>query len=217
MPILGVHPPARPAMSSHAQRMPETDSPATIRDRGAVGAVLLDGEGCRRAGGGVRRDAGARAPAVAIGRSGMVAFGATVVVIGDFFADGGLGGDVDPQGAPSDGRGAANAALRPARDGDPPRARSLRRSGYRPARPGLSPRSWRARFRCSRCGRRMRSLSNVSSTSRPSRRSSSPSHWSTTAGRSAPSWLGWGVWGLASAAIVRALTGSVLMTIGVAT
>ena len=73
-----------------AKQPPESESPATIRDRGAVGAVLL-----------TIRDAGAMAVAfvgtlvlahlLSPTEIGMVAFGATVVTIGTFFADGGLG------------------------------------------------------------------------------------------------------------------------------
>ena len=73
-----------------ATQPPESESPATIRDRGAVGAALL-----------TIREGAAQAVAF-IGMLvlahllsptdlGMVAFGTTVVTIGNFFADGGLG------------------------------------------------------------------------------------------------------------------------------
>ena len=77
-------------MSSGSLRTPETDSPATIRDRGAVGAVLLT---VRAAAGQAVAFAGTLVLAHQLSPAtfGVVAFGATVVVIGDFFADGGLG------------------------------------------------------------------------------------------------------------------------------
>jgi len=69
----------------------EAETPATIRERGSVGAVLL-----------TIREAGAQGVAfigtIVLARLlspteiGMVAFGATIVMIGTFFADGGLGG-----------------------------------------------------------------------------------------------------------------------------
>lgn len=69
---------------------PGSETPATIRDRGALGAVLL-----------TIRAAGAQAVAflgtlvlahlLSPTTLGMVAFGTTVVTIGNFFADGGLG------------------------------------------------------------------------------------------------------------------------------
>jgi O-antigen/teichoic acid export membrane protein len=73
-----------------AKQPPESETPATIRDRGAVGAVLL-----------TIREAGAQVVAL-IGmlvlahqltptELGTVAFGATIVTIGNFFSDGGLG------------------------------------------------------------------------------------------------------------------------------
>jgi O-antigen/teichoic acid export membrane protein len=90
MPIVCARPRGRPAVSPHAQRAPETESPATIRHRGAVGAVLLT---VRAAAGQAVAFAGTLVLAHQLSpRSfGIVAFGATVVVIGDFFADGGLG------------------------------------------------------------------------------------------------------------------------------
>jgi len=87
-------------MSSHAPPTGEADTPATIRDRGAIGAVLL-----------TVRDAAAQAVAFAgtlvlahqlsPRTFGLVAFGATVVVIGDFLADGGLGAALTPLGEPT--------------------------------------------------------------------------------------------------------------------
>ena len=66
---------------------PEADSPATIRDRGAAGAVLLT---ARAAAGQAVAFAGTLVLAHQLSPEafGIVAFGATIVVVGDFFADG---------------------------------------------------------------------------------------------------------------------------------
>jgi O-antigen/teichoic acid export membrane protein len=73
-----------------AHQAPGPESPETIRDRGAVGAVLLT---IRAAGAQVVAFVGTLALAHLLSPTalGMVALGATVVTIGDFFADGGLG------------------------------------------------------------------------------------------------------------------------------
>jgi O-antigen/teichoic acid export membrane protein len=69
---------------------PESESPATIRDRGAVGAALLT---IREAGAQVVAFTGMLVLAHMLTPTelGTVAFGATVVAIGTFFSDGGLG------------------------------------------------------------------------------------------------------------------------------
>ena len=73
-----------------ATQPPESESPATIRDRGAVGAALLT---IREAGAQVVAFIGMLVLAHLLSPTelGMVAFGTTVVTIGNFFADGGLG------------------------------------------------------------------------------------------------------------------------------
>ncbi len=73
-----------------ATQPPESESPATISDRGAVGAVLLT---IREAGAQVVAFIGTLVLAHLLSPTdlGMVAFGTTVVTIGNFFADGGLG------------------------------------------------------------------------------------------------------------------------------
>ena len=73
-----------------ATQPPESESPATIRDRGAVGAVLLT---MRTAGAQVVAFVGTVVLAHQLSPTalGMVALGTTVVTIGNFFADGGLG------------------------------------------------------------------------------------------------------------------------------
>ena len=69
---------------------PGSESPASIRDRGAVGAVLLT---VRAAGAQVVAFVGTLVLAHQLPPStlGMVALGTTVVTVGNFFADGGLG------------------------------------------------------------------------------------------------------------------------------
>ena len=142
----------------------------------------------------------------------MVAFGTTVVTIGNFFADGGLG-----------------AAL--IRRADHPSVDELRALlalqlilaivialawrvvGFGPARPEPSRRSWRARFRCWPSERRTRLPSSARSSTGRSRPLSSRESLVFYGWAIATVEAGWGVWGLASAAVVRALTGSVLMTI----
>jgi len=68
----------------------EADSPAGIRERGALGAALLT---MRAAAGQVVAFASTIVLAHLLSPTafGVVAFGATVVAIGNFFADGGLG------------------------------------------------------------------------------------------------------------------------------
>lgn len=78
-------------MSSAGVKQPtEADSPATIRKRGALGAALLT---VRAAAAQVVGFAGTLVLAHLLSPTafGLVAFGATVVAIGNFFADGGLG------------------------------------------------------------------------------------------------------------------------------
>ena len=210
MPILGVHPPARPAMSSHAQQMPEMDSPATIRDRGAVGAVLLT---VRAAAGQVVAFAGTLVLAHQLSpRSfGLVAFGATVVVIGDFFADGGLGATLirkahhptveELQTLLSAQLGMATLL-----------ALVIAAVGIRAGTAGAVT----AVMACSLPLLALRAPHAIA-LERELRYAPIASvdfteslvyyGWAIGA-----VWLGWGVWGLASAAVVRALTGSVLMT-----
>jgi len=87
--MASVRPPGSPE-EGFDDASPGAESAATIRDRGAVGAVLL-----------TIRAAGAQAVAfigtVVLAHQltptalGMVAFGTTIVTIGNFFADGGLG------------------------------------------------------------------------------------------------------------------------------
>jgi O-antigen/teichoic acid export membrane protein len=69
---------------------PESESPTTIRERGAVGAVLLT---IREAGAQVVAFTGmlVLAHMLTPAELGTVAFGATVVAISTFFSDGGLG------------------------------------------------------------------------------------------------------------------------------
>ena len=73
-----------------ATQPPESESPATIRDRGAVGAALLT---IREGAAQVVAFIGMLVLAHLLSPTdlGMVAFGTTVVTIGNFFADGGLG------------------------------------------------------------------------------------------------------------------------------
>jgi O-antigen/teichoic acid export membrane protein len=75
---------------ARVRQPPGSESPATIRDRGAVGAVLLT---IRAAGAQLVAFIGTLVLAHLLSPSvlGMVAFGTTVVTIGNFFADGGLG------------------------------------------------------------------------------------------------------------------------------
>ena len=212
MPILGVPPPARPAMSSHAQRMPETDSPATIRDRGAVGAVLLTVTSCRRSG-------GRRSPApwcsrtsCRPGRSGWSRSGRPSSSSATSSRTAVSGRRLIRQGAPSDGRASCErCSAVQLGDGDAPRAGH--RGGRAPGRNGRgrSPRSWP----CSLPLLALRAphaiaLERELRYAARSRRWTSPNPWSYYGWAIGAVWLGWGVWGLASAAVVRALTGSVL-------
>jgi O-antigen/teichoic acid export membrane protein len=72
------------------KQQPGPDSPASIRERGAAGAVLLT---IRAAGAQAVAFVGTLALAHLLSPTalGVVAFGTTVVTIGNFFADGGLG------------------------------------------------------------------------------------------------------------------------------
>ena len=162
---------------------PESESPATIRDRGAVGAVLLTiGMPARMAVAFVGTFV--LAHLLSPTEIGMVAFGATMVTIGTFFADGGLG-----------------AAL--IRRADHPTVDELRtllamQLGLAfvialavavvgiPGRHKREPsrRSWRARFPCWPSELHTPSLWSARSCTGPSRPSTSQSRSSTTAGRS---------------------------------
>src|SRR4051794_24283226 len=77
-------------MSRPGPEPPGSESAATIRDRGAVGAVLLT---ARQAGAQLVAVVGTLVLAHQLSPTafGMVALGTTVVTIGTFFADGGLG------------------------------------------------------------------------------------------------------------------------------
>jgi len=190
--------------------MPEADSPATIRDRGAVGAVLLT---VRAAAGQAVAFAGTLVLAHQLSpRSfGLVAFGATVVVIGDFFADGGLGA----------------ALIRQARHPTVEELRTLLAAQLGMATllavviTGIGVQAGTAGavtavMACSLPLLALRAphaialerelrygpIASVDFTE-------SVTYYGWAIGTV---WLGWGVWGLASAAIVRALAGSVLMT-----
>src|SRR5262245_33100708 len=72
------------------KQRPVSENPASIRDRGADGAVLLT---IRAAGAQVVGLVGTLVLAHQLSPTalGMVALGTTVVLIGNFFADGGLG------------------------------------------------------------------------------------------------------------------------------
>src|SRR5690349_8812766 len=72
------------------KRPPEAESASTIKERGAVGAVLLT---IRAAAAQVVAFVGMLVLAHLLSPTaiGMVAFGTTVLTIGNFFADGGLG------------------------------------------------------------------------------------------------------------------------------
>src|SRR5829696_1281824 len=75
---------------ARSKQAPRPESPASIRDRGAVGAVLLT---IRAAGAQVVAFVGTLVLAHLLSPTalGMVAFGTTVITIGNFFSDGGLG------------------------------------------------------------------------------------------------------------------------------
>jgi O-antigen/teichoic acid export membrane protein len=197
-------------MSAHAQPTPETDSPETIRHRGAVGAVLLT---VRAAAGQAVAFAGTLVLAhqLSPGAFGLVAFGATVVVIGDFFADGGLGAALIRQahhptlrelrallalqlgmatllalvitliGVQAGTAGAVTAVM----------ASSLPLLALRAPHAIVLERDLR-----------YGPIASVDFTE-------SLVHYAWAI---ATVWLGWGVWGLASATVVRAIVGAVLMT-----
>ena len=194
---------------------PRPESAATIRDRGAAGAVLL-----------TIRAAGAQAVAF-IGMLvlahllspttlGMVAFGTTIVTIGNFFADGGLG-----------------AAL--IRRGDHPTVDELRALlavqlilafvialgvavvGFQAGTTGAvtAIMAWSLPLLALRAPHAIaleRALDYRPIAATEFAESLVFYGWAI-----AMVAAGWGVWGMASAAIARAVTGSVLMTRGVAT
>ena len=189
---------------------PEADSPATIRDRGAAGAVLLT---ARAAAGQAVAFAGTLVLAHQLSPEafGIVAFGATIVVVGDFFADGGLGAALIRQahhptlrelrtllglqlgmatllaaaiaviGAQAGTAGAVTAVM----------AASLPLLALRAPHAIALERDLR-----------YGPIASVDFTE-----SLVYYAWAI-----ATVWIGWGIWGLATAAVVRALTASVLMT-----
>jgi O-antigen/teichoic acid export membrane protein len=196
------------AMTSNAE--PTTDSAASIRERGAVGAVLLT---VRAAGSQVVAFLGTLVLAHELSPRdfGLVAFGTTVVLIGEFFADGGLGaalirqprhptaaelqsllglqltlgvllaGAITVVGLQSGTAGGVAAVM----------ACSLPLLALRAPHAIALERDLR-----------YRPIASIDFTE-----SVAYYGWAI-----ATVWAGWGVWGLASAAIVRASIGSVLMT-----
>jgi O-antigen/teichoic acid export membrane protein len=198
------------AMSSARVKQPtEADSPSTIRERGAVGAALLT----------VRA---AAAQVVAFGGTlvlahlllptafGVVAIGATVVSIANFFADGGLGA----------------ALIRKSTDPTADELRTLLAlqlmlafvialgvalAGSRAGTVGAVT----AIMACSLPLLALRAPHAIALERaleyRPIASIEFTESLAYYAWAIATVWIGWGVWGLASAAIVRALTGSVLM------
>ena len=195
----------------HVKHPADADSPAAIRERGAVGAALLT---VRAAAAQVVAFLGTLVLAHLLLPSafGVVAFGTTVVTIGNFFADGGLGAALvrkptDPTteelrtllalqlavalviaaGIAGDGiqagtAGAVTAIM----------AVSLPLLALRAPHAIALERALE-----------YRPIASIEFTE-----SLAYYGWAI-----ATVWVGWGVWGLASAAVVRALAGSVLMAL----
>ncbi len=198
-------------MSSGTEPTSEGPSAATIRERGAVGAVLLT---VRAASAQVVGFLGTVVLAHQLSPDvfGIVAFGATVVLVGDFFADGGLG-----------------AAL--IRRASQPTVAELRTLlGVQLAAAMLLTLVIIAiGLEAGTAG----TVTAVMAVSLPLLALRAPHaialernlHYRPIATADfaeslayygwaiATVWLGWGVWGLASAAVVRALTGCALITI----
>ena len=198
-----------------ATQPPESESPATIRDRGAVGAALLT---IREAGAQVVAFIGMLVLAHLLSPTelGMVAFGTTVVTIGNFFADGGLG-----------------AAL--IRRADHPSVDELRALlalqlilaivialavaivGFRAGTTGAVT----AIMACSLPLLALRAPHAIALERALEYRPIAAIEFAESlvfyGWAIATVEAGWGVWGVASAAIARALAGSVLMTVGLAT
>lgn len=200
---------ARSDVSAHVKHAGDADSPAAIRERGAVGAALLT---VRAAAAQVVAFLGTLVLAHLLLPSafGVVAFGMTVVTIGNFFADGGLGAALvrnptDPTteelrtllalqlmvalviaaglavvGSQAGTAGAVTAIM----------AVSLPLLALRAPYAIALERALE-----------YRPIASIEFTE-----SLAYYGWAI-----ATVWIGWGVWGLASAAIVRALAGSVLM------
>jgi O-antigen/teichoic acid export membrane protein len=196
---------------THGHRPSDADSPSTIRERGASGAALLTAQAAAAQ---VVAFAGTLALAhLLVPRAfGLVAFGATVVIIGNFFADGGLGASLirqstDPTTAELRALlglqlivgcvlalGIAAVGLQAGTAGG---ITALMASSL----PLLALRAPHAIVleRALRYGR----IASIELTE-----SVAYYLWAI-----ATVWAGWDVWGLASAAITRALVGSVLITL----
>jgi Polysaccharide biosynthesis protein len=190
---------------------PGSEVAATIRDRGAVGAVLLT---ARQAAAQVVAFIGTLVLAHLLTPTalGIVAFGTTIVTVGTFFADGGL--------AP---RWPAKRKIRPSTNSErfSPcnscwRARS--RWGRRPSdrrreRSARLRRSWPARSRSWPSGHRMRLCLERAHDYPPIAATELAESLVLYGWAIATVEIGWGVFGVASAAIASALTGSVLMSV----
>jgi O-antigen/teichoic acid export membrane protein len=197
-------------MSSARVKQPaEADSPSTIRERGAVGAALLT---IRAAAAQVVAFVGTLVLAHLLSPTafGVVAFGTTVVTIGSFFADGGLG-----------------AAL--IRKATHPTVEELRTllgfqltvasvialglvvAGSRTGTTGAVT----AIMACSLPILALRAPHAIALERALEYRPIASIEFTESLVQYgwaiATVWAGWGVWGLASAAVVRALAGSVLM------
>jgi O-antigen/teichoic acid export membrane protein len=196
-------------MSSAVKQPTEPDSAATIRQRGAVGAALLT---IRAAAAQVVAFVGTLVLAHLLSPTafGVVAFGTTVVTIGSFFADGGLGA----------------ALIRKATDPTVDELRTLlgfqllvafvitlglavagSRAGTTGAVTAIMACSLPLlALRAPHAIALERALEYRPIASIEFTESLVQYGWAI-----ATVWAGWGVWGFASAAVVRALVGSVLM------
>ncbi len=199
-------------MTSPRVKQPtEADSPAGIRERGALGAALLT---MRAAAGQVVAFASTIVLAHLLSPTafGVVAFGATVVAIGNFFADGGLG----------------MSLIRKATDPTVDELRTLLAlqlmaalvialglalAGSRTGTAGAVT----AIMACSLPLLALRSPHAIALERALEYRTIATIEFTESLVYSgwavATVWAGWGVWGLASAAVVSALAGSVLMAV----
>jgi O-antigen/teichoic acid export membrane protein len=184
---------------------------ATIRERGAVGAAVLT---VRAAGGQVVAFVGTLVLAHQLSPRdfGLVAFGGTVVVVGDFLADGGLGAALIRQARPptvTELRALLGLQLTVATV----LALAIAAIGIREGTAGsvtaimaasLPLLALRAPYAIAlERDLRYRPIASIDF-------AESLAYYGWAIGTVS---LGWGIWGLASAAVVRALLGSTLMTI----
>jgi len=199
-------------MSSTAEPVGDADGDAaSIRERGAVGAVLLT---VRAAGGQVVAFLGTLVLAHQLSPRafGLVAFGATVVIIGEFLADGGLGAALIRQ-ARHPTLAELQALLGLQLTMTTVLALAIAVVGLQAGTAGAVTAIMAASLpllalRAPHAIALERELRYGPISSIDFAESVAYYSWAI-----ATVWLGWGVWGLASAAVVRALLGSTLMTI----